>query len=114
MAAASGGYIERRFDSSLRSTMAELIASVEVETDGSIGFTRFPSNPLFRQPLSGWYWQISSNGQLLHQSSSSDQSRRVSLTDLNDATGGDENWIEFEDVRILKPTSSNSAARCSS
>jgi len=62
------GYIERRFDSSLRSTMAELIASVEVESDGSIGFTRFPSNPLFRQPLSGWYWQISSNGRLLHQS----------------------------------------------
>lgn len=89
------GYIERRFDSSLRSTMAELIASVEIDANGSIGFSRFPSNPLFRQPLSGWYWQISVGDDLLHQSSSADQSRRVPLIQHSGSVGGDENWVEF-------------------
>lgn len=88
------GYIERRFDASLRSTMAELIASVEVESDGSIGFSRIPSNPLFRQPLSGWYWQISLNGILKHQSSSSDQSRRLPMTDVSALNNREENWVE--------------------
>ena len=88
------GYIERRFDASLRSTMAELIASVDIQSDGNVEFSRLLSNPQFRRPLSGWYWQIAANGELRHQSLSNDQLRRAFMAE-NTAPGGDEHWVEF-------------------
>ncbi len=51
--------VERNFDARLQSLMDGLLASVELGTDGKLVNTRPLPDAQFTLPLSGWYWQVS-------------------------------------------------------
>ena len=53
-----GGHIERRFDLELYEHIEELAAASEVSPEGLHKLTWIPTEPRFKRPHSGWYWQI--------------------------------------------------------
>ena len=62
--------IERRFDLQIYDHMEELVAASEPIPGGGLKLTWRPADARFARPLSGWYWQIASEGKTLHQSRS--------------------------------------------
>lgn len=51
-------HIEQRFDEMLQNQLYDMVAAVEVQDDGKVVMGTSSSNPMFSQPLSGWYWQV--------------------------------------------------------
>lgn len=49
----------QQFDRELRSHLTQLVAHLDVTTDGKAFIRTQPADPRFSQPLSGLYWQIS-------------------------------------------------------
>ncbi|MCP5083207.1 MAG: sensor histidine kinase [Alphaproteobacteria bacterium] len=52
--------VERNFDARLQSLLDGLLANVELGADGKLVNTRPLPDAQFTLPLSGWYWQVSS------------------------------------------------------
>lgn len=64
-------HIEQRFDQGLKNQLYAMVAAVEVDKEGKATMGASSGNPVFSQPLSGWYWQvIDHNNQVLFQSDS--------------------------------------------
>jgi signal transduction histidine kinase len=51
-------HVERRLDQELETDLRQLIARIEIDADGRIHIGSELSDPRFKEPLSGWYWQI--------------------------------------------------------
>lgn len=51
----------KQFDQELRTYLIQLVANLDVSTDGKAFLKTQPAEPRFNQPLSGLYWQISDN-----------------------------------------------------
>lgn len=49
----------KQFDHELRSHLTQLVANLNVSSDGKPDLRTQPADPRFNQPLSGLYWQIS-------------------------------------------------------
>ncbi|MFQ5773574.1 MAG: ATP-binding protein [Kiloniellaceae bacterium] len=63
-------HIERRFDRQLRAHLEELVAASEIAPSGALELTWTPSDPRFRLPYSGWYWQIADGAGIAGRSQS--------------------------------------------
>ncbi|MCW9046186.1 MAG: ATP-binding protein [Alphaproteobacteria bacterium] len=64
------GHIERRFDHQLVDHLEELVAASEVNIHNKSVLNWIPADPRFNRPHSGWYWEILSNNEFVHQSNS--------------------------------------------
>jgi len=64
------GHIEQHYDAHVFTHVEELIAAIHTNSEGQIGLHREPTDPRFHRPLSGWYWEVLSDGQALLKSSS--------------------------------------------
>lgn len=51
-------HVERRIGAELSAQLDRIIAALEVAPDGQIRVEPQPSDPRFRTPLSGYYWQV--------------------------------------------------------
>ena len=51
-------HVERRLDQELETDLRQLIARIELDSDGRIHISSELADPRFEEPLSGWYWQI--------------------------------------------------------
>ena len=116
-ALAAGGYllsalftdsVERGFDARLNVMIEAFVAVSEIGPDNTLRLTQTPPSSRFRQPFSGWYWQIAdASGPILRSRSLWDQA-----LDTRDAgaTGG-EGTAPFEitgpgrrTIRVLQRT----------
>lgn len=59
LAALFGDHVKANFDKRIGVLLESLIAVSEIGPDGNLILERAPGEPLFDQPYSGWYWQIS-------------------------------------------------------
>ena len=51
-------HVGRRLDQELETDLRQLIARIQLDSDGRIHIGSELSDPRFEEPLSGWYWQI--------------------------------------------------------
>ncbi|WP_187969485.1 sensor histidine kinase [Aquibium microcysteis] len=58
-----GRHVERRAAQELDGTVAVLAGNVAFSADGTLALAREPSDPAYRTPLSGRYWQVSQPGE---------------------------------------------------
>jgi len=58
-------HVERRLDQELETDLGQLIARIELDSDGRIHISSELSDPRFEEPLSGWYWQIQDDKRLM-------------------------------------------------
>ncbi len=63
-------HVEISFDGEVHDQLEELLALADVAPDGKVGLTRHPVEPRFNRPLSGWYWEILVEGELIDRSRS--------------------------------------------
>lgn len=64
-------FIYRRFDEELDVMGDALIAAAAAdETTGYVTLSAVPTDPRFQVPLSGWFWQLTQDGQVVAKSSS--------------------------------------------
>lgn len=56
------GTIIRNFDAQLSVAMPAMIGAAELDQFGEVRFNRQPVDPLFNEPYSGLYWQVSAQG----------------------------------------------------
>lgn len=63
-------FVTDRFDIEASSIADALSAAMEVDDDGRIELDEAPFDPRFSLPFSGWYWQISADGQIITRSQS--------------------------------------------
>ena len=63
-------HLERRIDSDLEAFQRDLLASASIDEQGALQLAYQPSDPRFFRPLSGWYWQIAWQGEVVRQSES--------------------------------------------
>jgi signal transduction histidine kinase len=63
-------HLERRVQSELDKQVIQLLASVDVESDGKIVLSNELADPRFALPLSGLYWQIDLEGKAVARSKS--------------------------------------------
>lgn len=61
-------HIERRFDGGLEDQLEELVAASEIDGSGALSLTWTPVDPRFNRPGSGWYWQVSQQGDVIRRS----------------------------------------------
>jgi signal transduction histidine kinase len=71
-------HMQRHFDQALQSHMEELVAAASGGADGSLNLSWEPTDPRFRKPLSGWYWEVRSGADVKRSPSLLDQSLDVS------------------------------------
>ncbi len=62
LAALFEDHVERGFDRRTSILLESLVAVAEVAPSGELAIADPPGEPRFRQPYSGWYWQVSSTG----------------------------------------------------
>jgi len=62
-------HVETSFDFGLQRHVEELLSYAEV-TDGQVALTRRPTDPSYLRPLSGWYWEIITDGVVIGRSRS--------------------------------------------
>jgi len=75
-------HVERRFDSGLEDQLEELVAASEIDGAGILALTWTPVDPRFNRPGSGWYWQVSLQGEVVRRS--------LSLTGMVLSRAGDQ------------------------
>ena len=63
-------HIERRFDQSLHDHLLELTAAAEVGVHGELALSWEPTDPRFKAPLSGWYWELRAVDRTIRSSTS--------------------------------------------
>ena len=63
-------HVERGFDRRISILLESLVAVAEISAEGDLVITDPPGEPRFRQPYSGWYWQVGSAGLVLRRSPS--------------------------------------------
>ena len=97
-------YVSRKFDERIVAALESLIGSSEVLPNGFVQLTRSPGDQRFEQAYSGWYWQISTEGQKPMRSRSLwDQLIQTDLADparhmrFHHHMGPD-----FEDLRVVE------------
>jgi signal transduction histidine kinase len=61
---------QRHFNQTLHDHLEELAAAAEVDADGGLKLTWEPSDPRFKAPFSGWYWEARSGGVTVRRSPS--------------------------------------------
>ena len=90
-------HIEQRFDDVLRNQLYDMVAAVEVRSGGQVIMGSSSSNPVFSQPLSGWYWQvIDHNNQVLFQSDSLYSEQPLPLVEHDEG-------YNFHHIEIMGP-----------
>ncbi|UUM30986.1 ATP-binding protein [Vibrio japonicus] len=90
-------HIEQRFDEMLKNQLYDMVAAVEVQADGQVVMGSSSSNPMFSQPLSGWYWQvIDHNNQVLFQSDSLYSEQPIPLVDHDEE-------YDFHRIELMGP-----------
>ena len=62
-------HVQNSFDTGLRRHVQEVLSYAEV-VDGTLNLTHRPTDPSFIRPLSGWYWQVVQNGEVIERSRS--------------------------------------------
>ena len=62
-------HVETSFDFGLERHVEELLSYTDV-VDGQVGLTRRPTDPSYLRPLSGWYWEIITEGVVIERSRS--------------------------------------------
>lgn len=63
-------FITGRFDAETAAVFEQLIASAQLSDQGRLQIAQQPVDPRFSMPLSGWYWQVSQDNQVVAKSSS--------------------------------------------
>ena len=63
-------HVERGFDRRISILLESLVAVAEISPAGDLQISDPPGEPRFRQPYSGWYWQVDSGGQVPRRSPS--------------------------------------------
>ena len=58
-----GRHVERRAAQELDNTIAVLAGNIAFSANGDLGIAREPSDPAYRTPLSGRYWQVAQPGE---------------------------------------------------
>jgi signal transduction histidine kinase len=83
-----GRHVERRVEQELDSQIAAIAGNVRIEPGGALAVAREPSDPRFRRPFGGLYWQVldEKSGKLLRSVSLWDS--RLDLPDDPLAIGG--------------------------
>lgn len=66
-------HVQRRLEAELATHLDQLTAALEVAPDGRARLVQEPSDPRFRRPLSGLYWQVEAVGEPLRSRSLWDQ-----------------------------------------
>ncbi len=64
------GHTEQHFKALLHDHLEELVAASELTSEGTLQMTWRPSDPRFRRPHSGWYWEIVQSGKSVARSES--------------------------------------------
>lgn len=62
-------HVEGSFDYTLSRHVEELLSYAEL-VDGKIQLLKDPADPVYLRPLSGWYWELAANGQVVARSRS--------------------------------------------
>ncbi|MEJ2228649.1 MAG: sensor histidine kinase [Alphaproteobacteria bacterium] len=62
--------MQRNFDQTLRDHLEELVSAVKVGPGGNLALTWEPADRRFKRPLSGWYWELRTDGKSLKRSPS--------------------------------------------
>jgi len=63
-------HVTRTIGDDLGVYLNQLIAGIDVDTQGRLAVTREPTDPRFAEPLSGLYWQVTDGrGQMLRSRS---------------------------------------------
>lgn len=63
-------FITDRFDAEAQAVAESLIAGAAAQSDGSLVLAPAGRDPRFELPLSGWFWQVAQDGQVLAKSPS--------------------------------------------
>lgn len=63
-------FITARFDAETTAVAEQLIAAASLSDQGRLEVRQQPADPRFAMPLSGWYWQLSQENQIVAKSSS--------------------------------------------
>lgn len=96
-------HLERQIDSDLDAFQRDLLASASIDASGALRLDHQPSDPRFFRPLSGWYWQIAAQGDVVRQSESAGPLGPGALNLLSNVDG----IVELEgpgdrELRILR------------
>lgn len=62
--------LQRHFDQTLIDHLQELAAAAEINADGVLKLTWEPSDPRFKPPFSGWYWEVRNGASIVRRSPS--------------------------------------------
>lgn len=93
-------HIERRFDAQLHDHLEELVAASEISLQGKLQLTWIPSDPRFKRPHSGWYWQILQGGEVVGESASVWRSRLRIAEPNSDGSPSIQQFPDPEGVRV--------------
>lgn len=101
---AIGAILERfvtdRFDAEAEAAADTLIANALIDASGRLVAGGIPTDPRFDLPLSGWFWQLEQDGQVLAKSASLYDN--VLLPPAQDFTGGAGIGPDNEPLRVLR------------
>ncbi|MCI4679750.1 sensor histidine kinase [Rhodoblastus acidophilus] len=104
-------HVYRTLSDDLETDLRQLIGGLEIDAAGKLVMARAPQNPRFDEPLSGLYWQVSSEGALLRSRSLWDTTLtppqdRLSegLTHYHQVQGPGGKLLLLVERRILVPT----------
>jgi signal transduction histidine kinase len=93
----------RNFDARLEYVLSAMITSAELDSDGEIHFIREPADQRFLEPYSGFYWQVSGQGEPFRSRSLWDRALPVGEAhDDNDIHRYNSDGFEDEPLRILE------------
>jgi signal transduction histidine kinase len=91
-------FVERNFDAGLSATMVSIMVGTEFDQTGNLVLANPVIDPRFEQPLSGWYWQVSTASEIV--------ARSRSLWDVDLGTGAGE-----PDGSVVTATTTDSSGR---
>ncbi|MEE8371938.1 MAG: sensor histidine kinase [Sphingomonadales bacterium] len=105
-------FVESEFDERLVDTIDSMVGASEVASEGYVRFLRPLSDQRFVQPYSGFYWQVSKQGEepfrsrsLWDQELASTLSQAVFDLDFREGTGPDGQLLRIAERDILLPGS---------
>lgn len=103
-------HVERRIGSELDTYIAQIAGNLRLSPDGTISLAEEPSDPRFRKPYGGLYWQVENerNHHLLRSQSLWDAALQlprdmppVGATDVHDVEGPDQRPVLVHERRLL-------------